>query len=219
MPVVTSIEPQKKNLKRFNVFLDGQFAFGADEDLVVTYRLVPGKIIQKEDLEKLVFESEVGKLMERIYGLFSVRTRSEKEIKDYLKQLSFKRKIKGKEEISELVQNLLVERLKQKGLINDLEFAKAWIEARRRSKQKGERALRAELLQKGIGREIIDEVVGEDGEENEEKLARAALDKKMRFWKNLSPLEFKKKATEFLLRRGFDYSLVKKILAEGISEK
>ena len=54
MPKVTSVEPQKKNSKRFNVFLDGQFAFGADEDLVVNYRLVPGKIIEQKDLEKLI---------------------------------------------------------------------------------------------------------------------------------------------------------------------
>ena len=79
MPKITSVEPQKKNPKRFNVFMDGEFAFGADEDLVVFYRLVPGKVVEREELDKLIYEAEVGKLMERVYGLFSVRQRSEKE--------------------------------------------------------------------------------------------------------------------------------------------
>ncbi len=211
MSKITSVEPQKKNPKRFNIFLDGQFAFGADEDLIVSYRIIPGKIIEQKDLEKLLFESEVGKLMERMYGLFSVRQRSEKETRDYLKNLSFKRKLKDREEISDLVIDLLVERLKAKGMINDLEFAKSWVEARRKSKQKGVRALKAELFQKGIDREIIEEVVKED-DGSEEDLAEKALEKKMKSWKNLERREFKKKALEFLMRRGFDYETSKTVV-------
>lgn len=223
MPKITSVEPQKKNPKRFNVFLDGEFAFGADEDLIVTFRLIPGKVILKEELEKLIYEAEVGKLMERMYGLFSVRQRSEKEVRDYLRNLSFKRKIKEREEISDLTIDLLVDRLKEKGLVNDLEFAKAWVEGRRKSKQKGERALRVELIQKGIGREIIEEVLRlvstRSGQVSEEDLAKLALEKKMKSWKNLPPIEFRKKATEFLLRRGFSYSISKNAVENILQKK
>lgn len=213
MPKVTSVEPQKKNSKRFNVFLDGNFAFGADEDLVVNYRLVPGKIIEQKDLEKLIFEAEVGKLMEKMYNLLSFRQRSEKEIRDYLKTLSFKRKIKDKDEISPLVIDLLIERLKQKGMLNDMEFAKAWVEGRRRSKNLGERALKMELMRKGIGREIIEELLvhGSSFIDQEEDLAKIALEKKMRVWENLDPKKRKQKAIEFLMRKGFDYSLIKEV--------
>lgn len=210
MPKITSVEPQKKNPKRFNVFLDGEFAFGADEDLIVSHRLIPGKAIEKSDLDKLLYEAEIGKLMERMYGLFSVRQRSEKEVRTYLKNLSFKRKIKEKNEISNITVDLLIERLKQKGLVDDLEFAKAWVEARRKSKQKGARALKAELIQKGIDREIIEEVISyQSSVVSEEELAKEALNKKMKAWKNLPPQEFKKKAFEFLARKGFDYSVIK----------
>lgn len=67
-----------------------------------------------------------------------------------------------------------------------------------------------ELFQKGIDREIIEEVVRlQVTGYSEEDLARQALEKKMKAWRNLPAQEFKKKATEFLLRRGFDYSIVK----------
>src|SRR5258708_1996785 len=156
MSKITSVEPQKKNPKRFNIFLDGQFAFGADEDLVIDYRLIPGKIIDQTLLEKLLFEAEVGKLMERMYNLFNIRQRSTKEVRDYLKNLSFKRKIKDQEEISEVAINLIVEKLKQKRLLNDLQFATAWVEAR--SKKKGLQVIKSELYKKGIDKEIIEEL-------------------------------------------------------------
>ncbi len=210
MPKITSVEPQKKNPKRFNIFLDGVFAFGADEDLVVERRLVVEKEISSEDLEKILFESEIGKLMERMYGLFSIRQRSEKEIRDYLRNLSFKRKVKGKGELSEMAVEFLMERLKKKGLVNDEVFAKAWVEARRKSKKSGIRVLKSELFQKGIDRETIELAVSsQQSVVSEENLAKEALEKKIRSWRNLPELEFKQKAVQFLVRRGFDYSIAK----------
>lgn len=223
MSKVTSVEPQKKNPKRFNVFLDGEFTFGADEDLVVNRRLVVGKIIAPEELDKILFEAEVGKLMERMYRWFSIRQHSEKEVREHFRIMNYELRIKGKEEISQLVIDALVETLKKKGMVNDLEFAKAWVEARRKSRQKGIRAIKAELFQKGIGKEIIEEVTGVKSQElSEEELAKKALEKKMRIWKNLNSLQLneksrrdlRKKAYEFLLRQGFEYEVIK-----GVVEK
>lgn len=217
---ITSVEPQKRNLHRFNIYLDGQFAFGADDDLVVEFRLVPGKEILEKDLDKLLFEAEVGKLMERMYRLFNIRQRSEKEVRDYLRNLSFKRKVKGNEEISELVIERLTEKLRQKGLVNDLEFARAWVEARRKSKKKGEFALKSELFQKGIDRQIVEEIInGQWTIDNEQDLAKQALEKKIKAWKNMSNLEFRKKATEFLLRRGFEYSVAKEVIEKFLKKE
>lgn len=216
MAKVTSVEPQKKNPKRFNIFLDGEFAFGADEDLVVNRRLVVGKEILPEDLQKILFEAEVGKLMERMYRWFSIRQHSEKEVKDYFRVKNVELRVKKKEEISQLVIDATIETLKKKGMVNDLEFAKAWAEARRKSKQKGIKAIKAELFQKGIDKEIIEEVVRQQATgSSEEELARQALEKKMKYWKNLPPLEFKKKAFEYLMRKGFEYEVAKKVITEA----
>lgn len=222
MSTITQVEPQKKNPKRFNIFIDGAFAFGVDEDLVINQRLIVGKIIKPGGLDKLLYEVGVGKLMERIYGLFSVRSRSEKEVRDYLKNLSYKRKLKDKQslrdkslqdEISEASIDLIIERLKQKNMLNDLEFAKVWVEGRRRSKQKSIRALKTELMQKGINREIVEEAVSSQSSVvSEEELARLALEKKIRIWENLPSEELKKKTIEFLLRKGFDYELIKDVV-------
>ncbi|MDO8573210.1 MAG: RecX family transcriptional regulator [Candidatus Daviesbacteria bacterium] len=203
MSKVTEVAPQKKNPLRFNIFLDGEFAFGADEDLVVNRRLVVGKIIDPRDLDKILFEAEVGKLIEKMYRWFGLRQHSEKEVRDYFRRKTF----------SQLVIDAVVDVLKKKGMIDDLIFAKAWTEARRRSKQKGIRAIKAELFQKGIAKEIIEEVVSSRSSAvSEEDLAKLALEKKMRTWRNLDPQKFKQKAYEFLMRKGFEYEVIKGII-------
>ncbi|MBI2597294.1 RecX family transcriptional regulator [Candidatus Daviesbacteria bacterium] len=218
MPKITSVEAQKKNPHRFNIFLDGQFAFGADEDLVVEYRLISGKIIDQSLIEKLLFEAEIGKLMERVYVFFNKRARSEKEIKDYLKNLSFKRKIKKQEEISEAVVNLVIEKLKQKRLLNDKEFAKVWIEAR--SKKKGVQVIKSELYKKGIDREIIEEVINSQSSViKQAEVAEQLVNKRLSRWQNLAYQESKKKAYEFLLRRGFDYEITKGVVENLLKKR
>ncbi len=224
MAKITSVEPQKKSgsrrTKRFNIFLEGEFAFGADEDLVVNRRLIAGKEITSADLEKILFEAEVGRLMERMYRWFSIRQHSEKEVREYFRIKNYGLRIKGKEEISQIAVNALVENLKKKGMVNDLEFAKAWTEARRKSKQKGIRAIKLELFQKGINKEIIEEVVRQQATGNsEEELAKQALEKKMKHWKNLPPQEFKKKSFDFLMRKGFEYEVVKEIIENFLKKE
>ena len=223
MPKITSVEPQKtlrlRSGRRFNIFLDDQFAFGADEDLVVEYRLVPGKLLDTSDVEKLLFEAEVGKLMERMYRLWNIRPRSEKEVRNYFRIKNYELRIKGKEEVSDLAIELVIKKLKQKNLLNDEQFAKMWVQARRKSKQKGKMALKAELYQKGIDRELIDKVLEEGSTpESEEQLAKFALEKKMRVWKNLPRLELRKKAYEYLLRRGFEYEVVNSVVEKYLKK-
>ena len=218
MPKITEVIPQKKNPKRFNIFLDGQFAFGADEDLVVEHRLVPDKQLDTSDVEQLLFEAEVGKLMERVYRLFNIRQRSEKEIRDYLKNLSFKRKVKGQEEISPFIINAAIELMKKKGLIDDVSFAKAWVESR--SKKRGPRLLKQELFQKGIDKEIIEDVINNRRTDYDgQRIAEQLLEKKMRVWRNLPKIEFRKKAYDFLLRRGFEYETIRATIEKFLQKR
>ncbi len=220
MPKITSVEPQKKNTSRFNIFLDEKFGFGADEDTIVKHRLIIGKDLDSQELQTVLFDTEVGKLLASLYNLFSFRQRSEKEVRDYLKNKSFKLVQKEKDPISDIVIDEAIRVFKDRGLINDLEFAKAWVESRRISKKKGPQVLKMELYQKGIDREIIDEVMNSEFRvQSDEELATQALEKKLNSWKNLEKQDFKKKASDFLLRCGFDYSTVRDVVANYLKNR
>ena len=216
---ITLVEKQQKNKNRYNIYLDGTFSFGADEDSVVEHRLIVGKELSSEDLERILFATEVGKLMDRMYGLLSVRMRSEKEIRDYLRNLSFKRKVKEQEELSEVVVEALITKLKARDLINDERFAREWVEARRKSKFLGINALKAELYTKGISREVIESELDSrlrgndtsaslcDNSESEEQLAFRALEKKVKNPEMLEDMKEKQRILGFLMRKGFSYDI------------
>lgn len=219
MSRITLVQPQKYNKHKFNIFLDGKFAFAADEDTLVNLHLFKGKQLSSEDLENILSETKIGRWMENMYRLFSIRQRSEKEIRDYFESKQSESKIKGKEAISKVLIDKVIDRLKQKGLIDDEEFAKAWVDARRRSRKKGKFALKQELFQKGIAKEIIEEAISDQSSDvREEQVAEAAINKKLKSWTLLPYLGKKKKAYDFLMRRGFEYEIVK-VVVEKLLKK
>lgn len=150
-------------------------------------------------------EPQVKKLMERIYRLWNIRPRSEKEVRDYLKRFS----------VSSFIIDTIVERLKQLKLLSDEEFAKAWVESR--SKKRGMQIIKKELFQKGISKEIIEAAINyqlssPSGTHRQEEVAEGLLQKRLPRWRSLPLLKQKQKAYQFLLSRGFNCDLVKAIV-------
>ncbi|MBI4038462.1 RecX family transcriptional regulator [Candidatus Daviesbacteria bacterium] len=163
----------------------------------------------------MIKETEAGKLMERMYRLFSIRQRTEKEVRQYFKIKNYRLKILAKEQTSNLVIEQVIKKLKQKKLLNDEEFARNWLDCR--SKKKGKIAIKIELLRKGIDKKIIDDLL-EENPVDEEVAAQHFLEKKKN-WKNLPLIEFKKKAYPFLIRRGFRYELVKSVVEKFLQKQ
>jgi len=94
--------------------------------------------------------------------------------------------------------------LKKNQLLDDQKFAKMWVVSRNNLKPSGAYVLKMELRKLGIADDDIAEALKE---QDEEELARRALEMKARY-RNAS---FQKKAA-FLQRRGFSTSLIYKIL-------
>ncbi len=206
MSRITLIEPQKKNKDRFNVYINGEFIFGASSNLIVEERLSIGRDITENDLKEILGRSAINDLLEKVYVFLRFRNRSTKEVRDYLKKVSYRRKVLGKEELSPLIIDLVVEKIKEKKLIDDSKFAREWVLARR-NKFKGDIAIYEELTQKGINREIIEEVL--DSKIDASFLASKALEQKVRSWRDLSDRELFTKGVAFLMRRGFSYQVSK----------
>lgn len=220
MPEVTAIEPQKKKPDRFNIFVDGKFAFGLDAETVVKSRLKVGQEISEEEIKKLIFENETNKLTEKALRFLSFRPRSERELRDHLRRkVSRSQSIKVSKMAIDATDAIdtpdtidtVIDRLEHLGYINDSEFARWWIEQRQTHSPRGARLVRSELYQKGVSQEIIDQVLPED-EEGEVERALKTAKKKLRSYKNLNPQEFKQKMGQYLARRGFDWEVIKETL-------
>ena len=202
MPQITAIKPQEKRKNRFNVYLDGQFALAISNELLVREGLKVGQELSFEKKEELVAKDRLGKAQEQIYRFLSYRPRSEKEIYDYL----------GKKKLKDEEKEKIIKKLKEEKLIDDLEFARWFLEQRQTFRPKGSYALKQELRQKGIGEKIIDQVL--PNKEEELSLAKKALVKAEKKYASFLGREKKEKLMAYLRRRGFSWEAVKKAVDE-----
>jgi len=199
VPIITSIKPQK-NKKRVNVYLDNKFGFGLDLETFVKLDLKVEQELTDEQVGKIVKEAEFQKVYDKLLRFSTLRPRSEKELKDWLK----------KHKVHLSIHENLYSRLKRLDLLNDNKFAQWWVEQRMEFSPRGKRALIAELRQKGINRDLIIQLVNESVSQGyEEKTARKLLQKKKYKWERLQKLEAKKKMSDFLARKGFGWEVIK----------
>ena len=206
MPTITSIKPQK-NRKRFNIYLDGKFAFALSAEALVKADLKIDQETTEKDVEILRYKDSRDKLYNKALKFLSYRPRSEREVRDYLEKKG------GDTKIVEEITG----KLKKQNLVDDHAFTTWWIEQRSRFRPKGKYLLWLELLKKGIKKEIIEDSLFSEKEELD--LAKKAAGKKVKSYKNLEPLEFRRKMTAFLARRGFNWGVIKKVLEEILKKR
>jgi regulatory protein len=104
-----------------------------------------------------------------------------------------------------------IERLTELGMLNDAAFARAWVESRDRARPRGERALRRELAQKGLDRQVADEALAErdaDRPDADEAAGRRLLERHASALARVPDLRARRqRAYALLARNGFDPEL------------
>lgn len=215
MGKITDITLQKKDSRRLNIFLDEEFAFGISAEIRFEKKIEIGQDLTGKQIVNFIELDQVERLLNKALKFLSFRPRSEKEIREYLLR---KGKLKDvhksdaeKYQYEKSVEKV-INKLKRLSQINDKEFAKWWVEQREKFKPRGERLVKAELFQKGIDRDIIDEVIEKGEESNEEELAKRAALKKANSYRRYDSNDFRNKMGQFLARRGFGWNVIKKVV-------
>jgi len=193
MRKITAIEAQKNNPKRVNIQLDGEFAFGLDR--FVAAWLTVGQALDEEKIAKLQVEDAGEKAYQQAMLFLGYRARSETEVRKNLE----------KHEIPPAVIDRTIDRLREEQLVNDEQFAQNWVANRSEFRPRSRRALTVELKQKGLTKAAIQSATEAV---DEESLAYAAAQKRIRRLEGLEWIEFRKKLSEFLARRGFGYEVI-----------
>ena len=144
--------------------------------------------------------------IDKAVGLLASRSRTEKEIADYLQKNAY----------PETTIARVMARLQDSGYLNDSDFAANWTTSRS-AKGLGTRRIRMELRQKGIDQETIDAALAELDDSDILASAVQAARKAMR-GKNLSSASDRQKIIAALARRGFDFSISKQALQHIIDQ-
>jgi len=194
---ITSLEPQVNNLERINLYVDGRFLLGVNAEIVLKMGLQVEQELLPEQLAQLRSEEAEQQAVDRALNYLSFRPRSREEVRRYLRR---------KETPPEIIEAALA-RLDRLDFVNDRTFAEFWIETREQFKPRGAHALKNELRMKGVEREVVDELV--DDEQDEERALRAGRKKAMSLVNtpNMDYARFRNRLGSFLQRRGFGYEV------------
>lgn len=203
--IITALESQKRNPDRLNVYLNGEFAFGISK--FVGAWLSVGQSIDEKKIETLLRQDEREKALQVALRYINYRQRTSKEVQDKLTDASFP---------SEIIEDVVAE-LKEKGYINDKNYASQWAEMRSAFKPRSHYLIALELKKKGVGEDVISEALKEVP--NDKTLAIQFGMNYMRKLKNVDEKTFMKKMHMALRRKGFSYSLINEVMDELMEMK
>jgi regulatory protein len=194
---ISDIKQQVKRKDRYSIYIDGKYSFSLSENGLLRQHLKIGQDISNDEFNNLQNEAEEDKSYSRSIDLLSRRQRSEWEMRQYLLRKTY----------NDEVINKTIKQLYNKGYLNDLSFAKSWLESRRLLKGSSSRKIRLELMQKHIDEEIISKVLSED-ETSEVELLESIILKKRR----QTRYQDNEKLVSYLSRQGFNYGDIKTAL-------
>lgn len=192
MSEITSIEPQKKDKQRCNVYVDGRFYCGIKLEVAIKYRLKAGMQISKSELDKIQLETEKSQALDKAMTHLSASMKTRRQIRDFL----------AKKGYTDAVSDYVIEKLEYYGFCNDEEYCRAYV---KQTTNKGKRAIEADLLRRGADPQAIRLAL--DGTEEDPKAARSVLEKYMRG----KPFDKTNiyKGFKYLLSKGFGYDTAK----------
>lgn len=194
---VTAIKQQEKRKDRYSIFVDGTYAFSLSESALLESKLASGQGLSIDALQQYKQLSADDKLYGNALRYAAMRLRSEWELHEYLRR---------KQASSEAVE-MIVQRLRRAGLLDDKAFARAWIENRRLLKPSSVRKLQQELKAKRISDDIIRAVLqaSEPAAAEQVALHEVIVRKRRQGKYRDDPV----KLMQYLVRQGFSYDDVK----------
>lgn len=196
---ITNIKTQVKQAGRYSVFVDGKYSFSLSESALLDSKLFSGQEIDKSQLKQLKKASGDDKAYAQALRYTAMRSRSIWEIRSYLER----------KKLSDTVINNIINKLTASGLLNDLAFAKTWVENRSALKPSSARKIRLELRQKRVDGAIISDVLG-DTKVYDNNSLKNVIERKRRQLK----YQDDQKLMQYLARQGFRYDDIKMVLNE-----
>lgn len=200
--LVTAITQQKRDPGRYNIFLDGEYAFSLPMQDILYFKLKEGQEAAEETIDYIQSSLLYIKAQDTALHYIGYKMRTVQEIR---------RKLTEKEFPEDVTERVLLF-LEKYGYADDREYCRKYIKETLRLKPKGSYAIKAELKQRGIAESLIAEALAET-ELDEAGDALFWLRKKT---KGVYPTEQKekKRVYDFLLRKGYSYSVIAEALRQ-----
>lgn len=195
--IVTAVEQQKRNPEKYNVFVDGEYAFALFMQDILYFKIKENEEISEERYNYIINEVVYIKAQDKALDFLGYKMRTEREMRKKLESLDY----------SEGVIERVMEFLLKYGYIDDYKYSLSFIRQSQRLRPLGSYGIKMKLKEMGIKDRIIENAILES-EIDEEEDAYTLLKKKMGN-NETADMKEKKKYQDFLLRRGYSYDIIK----------
>lgn len=198
MNKISKIHYHKKNSNICDIHFSNNKKITLDNSYIDKYSLAEGSEITDKQLEKIISENEYDRAKEKSFFLLTYRDHSVNELKLKLKKRDFDKKVIDK----------TIEYLLENGYLDDNKFGKMYLNELLNNKKSGMMIIRKKLYQKGLSRDLIDNLL--DNLDDDIFLSNCLfhLNKKKILLKKIHDKSFKNKLYNYLSRKGFRYEII-----------
>ena len=211
--VITDIRQAVRSENRVNVFVNNKFSFSLDVYQITELGIRVGQKINEEELLELEKQSQFGKIYSRAVEYCLMRPHSKKEVYNYLQTKTLDKPAKKrsgelfiKKGIPKDIVLPVINRLEEKGYIDDNKFATYWVNNRNYRKGISVKKIKSELIKKGVSSDIIENAISESSRDDQKEIIKVINKKRSKY-------NDEQKLINYLMRQGFKYDDIKKAIA------
>ena len=207
---ITRVKVQENDDSRVSVFVNGEFAFGCHQDLVLKHGLRKGQRLTVEQQQEVEVDDQVVRAKQRAFDYLAHKPRTETEVRRKLREL----------DLNPAVIDRVIARLVDLDYLDDEEYAEEYASNRFANRGYGPVRIERELRERGVDRAIAERAVAEFFEEESElEAAREQAEKRWpRVSKEQDVRKQKRKLFGYLQRRGFTTDTVYRGVDEFVDD-
>ena len=195
---VTKIEPVTKS--KYKIYLDGQFAFVLYKGELSRYQIEEDGLLEEAQYQRIRNDIVLKRAKLRAMHLLTDMGRTESQLRSKLALGGSPEDIVGE----------AVEYVKSFGYIDDMEYARSFIESRKDKKSRKE--LYAALSQKGVEKELIEQAFEECYGNEDSRAAIEAILQKKKYDPHTADHAQTQKILGYLVRKGFHYEDIRQVI-------
>jgi len=208
MPTITKILPQKKRQNRRNIYLDGTFAFGLNDNVVARFRLREGLTLTEDQVAQITQGEVRQECFDDAMRYLSTRMHSQSELR---------RKLLRREYANPVIETVFAD-LTRLGYLDDSKFAIAKAQSAADHKHHGRRRAYMELIKSGVKKETAEKALEEVyAHTDSSATAQTLIEKKLPSLKRFDLMTIRRRLAGMLMRRGFDYETIKPLIDKALN--
>ena len=192
MGKITKIEAQKRR-GRYNVYLDGQYAFPVAESVLIKFRLMKGLELDKKQVAAITTADQQARVYSKMLDYLAHQLRTESDILKKLHDL----------ETPEQFIGPILQKLRDQHLVDDHEYAASYVRTAMITSLKGPGVIRQHLRMKKIGENDIDDALAQFTLEQQQANAAKLAAKLFRRYHNQPLMRQEQKVRQGLLTKGY----------------